>query len=123
MVSIRGAITIDEDTKENVLSGAEKLLREIMSSNSVDIDDIISILFTCTDDIRSAYPARAARKMGIVNASLMCLSEMNVTGSLKKCIRVMVLVNKDLSQRDVNHVYLKGAVILRPDLSRNAAIQ
>lgn len=116
MLSIRGAITIDEDTRENVLSATRELLNEIIKSNNILIKDIVSIIFTCTDDIKSSYPAPAAREMGIVNASLMCLNEMYVIGSLRKCIRVMVLVNMEIPQKNAVHIYLRGASVLRPDL-------
>ncbi len=113
---IRGAITIEENTKECIWSNTELMLSEIIKRNSLSAEDIISVVFTATRDIDAAYPAVALRKMGITEASLICMQEMYVKGSLEMCIRVMVTVNTDKAQRDMEHVYLKGAVVLRPDL-------
>jgi len=116
MISIRGAITVDEDIRQEVISSTKDLLSSIIEKNNLEIDDIVSIFFSCTNDIKSVYPAVAAREMGILNAGLMCFSEMFVEGSLKKCIRVLMLVNKYDNQKQAKHVYMKGAAVLRPDL-------
>lgn len=116
MVSIRGAVTVAEDTKAEVLKNTSLLLNEIFIKNNLALDDIISIIFTCTNDISSAYPAQSARDMGILNAGLLCMNEMYVSGSLPKCIRVLVFANMDIPQNHVKHVYMGGAAILRPDL-------
>lgn len=114
---IRGAITIDENTKDNIIKNTTDLLEQIIYENEIKIDDIISILFTATKDITKVYPAVSARNLGITNASLMCLQEMYVEDSLEMCIRVMVTVNTTKSQSQVKHIYLKNATILRPDIS------
>lgn len=113
---IRGAITIEENTREQVLDNTKILINKIMEENNVSIDDIISITFTATKDIDAAYPAVGARQLGINDAALVCFQEMNVVGSLKMCIRAMVMINSNKSQKDLNHIYLKGAVVLRPDI-------
>ena len=119
MIAIRGATTVLEDTREQILSETKIMLEKIISENNINIEDIISIIFTATKDIKSVYPAVSAREMGIVNASLICMQEMDVTGSLQKCIRVHMEVESDKRQKDANHVYLNGAEVLRPDLKRN----
>ncbi|TDT61880.1 chorismate mutase [Fonticella tunisiensis] len=116
MFSIRGAITVDRDEKEEIIKSSEELLLKIINSNGISIGDIISVIFTCTKDLCSAYPAVGARNIGITKAGIMCLQEMYVENSLEKCIRVMLLVNGDKNQSDVKHIYLKKAVSLRPDL-------
>ncbi len=113
---IRGAITVNQDTRSEVLEKTEYMLKEIIAANNLKIEDISSILFTATRDISSAYPAIAARGIGIVDASLMCVQEMYVEGSLKMCIRVSVSVESDKPQSDMQHIYLEGAKVLRPDL-------
>lgn len=118
MVSIRGATTIDRDTAENILSGTTELLHEIINTNELDIDNIIAIFFTCTKDITSAYPAKAARDIGITHASLMCMQEMHVEKSLNKCIRVCILYNENIEADKIKHIYLKFAASLRPDLMK-----
>jgi chorismate mutase len=116
---IRGAITIEKDGADEVLSAARELLEAICSTNTgLRTEDIASTLFTVTDDIRSVYPARAARDLGWTDVPLMCAQEIPVEGSLPLCIRVLVLWNTDLAQNAVRPVYLREAVRLRPDLSR-----
>ncbi|KPU44858.1 chorismate mutase AroH [Oxobacter pfennigii] len=117
MIAIRGAITVKEDTKEEIYKATSDLLKSIIEKNSLNTDDIISIFFTCTRDLKSAYPAVAARSLGITNAGLMCFNEMYVEGSLTRCIRVLINANKVISQKEVKHIYMEGAVVLRPDLT------
>jgi monofunctional chorismate mutase len=113
--AIRGATTA-QNTKDSIIENTKELLEEILKVNELDIDQIISVLFTATADLDAAYPAVAAREMGMVDAALMCVREMHVDGSLPRCIRVQVTAEMDISQKDVKHVYLKEAWALRPDL-------
>jgi cytidylate kinase len=113
---IRGAITADTNTRGDILSATRDMLEDIMTSNSLKAEDITAVLFTATRDLDAVYPAVAARELGIVDASLMCVQEMYVEGSLKMCIRASVTVDIDKKQSEVNHSYLKGAMVLRPDL-------
>ncbi|NLV88586.1 MAG: chorismate mutase [Tissierellia bacterium] len=119
-VAIRGATTVEDNTADNILEATRDLLSVIEKNNNIDRDKVISIIFTCTSDLDKAYPAKAARQLGYLNAALMCFNEMYVVGSLRKCIRVMVLYNSDMEQKDVKHIYLKDAKALRPDLSYKA---
>lgn len=116
MISIRGAITVNQDDRQEVLDATRDLLNTIILKNNLTIGDITSIIFTCTNDIQSVYPAVAARELGIVNAGLMCMNEMFVQDSLKKCIRVLLQANKDISQKEAKHIYMGKAKVLRPDL-------
>lgn len=116
IVTIRGAITVDENNDKMILKDTEILLKEIMKKNSINSDNIISVLFTATKDLDQVYPAKAARNIGLTNCSLLCFQEMDVKNSLKKCIRVLMMINLDKNQSEVNHVYLKGARELRKDL-------
>jgi len=115
---IRGATTIETDTKENVLPATRELLDAILASNpGLKTDDIAAALFTVTDDIASAYPALAARQMGWDLVPMMCAREILVEGSLPLCIRVLLHWNTGLPQSEIKHVYLREAVKLRPDLA------
>jgi chorismate mutase len=119
MRGIRGATTIESDQAEQVLSATCELLEAICSANSqLQTADIASALFTMTDDIVSAYPARAARQLGWDMVPMMCAREIPVLGSLPRCIRVLIHWNTDLEQASIHHVYLRAAVILRPDLAK-----
>lgn len=115
---IRGATTIESDTRENILSATRELLDEILASNpGLQMEDIASALFTVTDDIASAYPALAARQLGWTQVPMMCAREIPVAGSLPLCIRVLIHWNTDKAQSEIRHVYLRDAVKLRPDLA------
>jgi chorismate mutase len=118
MFSVRGAITVEVDEKEEILKAAEELLSKILKYNNIAIENIISIIFSCTRDLKSAYPSEAARNMGIKYASLLCLQEMYVEGSMEKCIRVLMYVNGEKKQNEVKHIFLRKAVELRPDLMK-----
>ncbi|NBI06596.1 chorismate mutase [Senegalia massiliensis] len=116
VISIRGAITVEKNTSENILDNTTKLLETIIKKNNIKSKDIISVLFTATSDIDSAYPAKAARQMGLLDCSLLCFQEMYVKDSLSRCIRVLLMLNSIKSQTEVNHIYLKEAKVLRKDI-------
>jgi chorismate mutase len=92
LYAVRGAVTVDEDTREQVVARTQTLLKELVSRNQIDTDDIVSILFTATDDIHSEFPAAAARLMGIEGVPLLCARELEITSSLAmpRCIRVLM---------------------------------
>lgn len=118
MVSIRGAIVIEENTKESILRGTKEVLEQMINNNSIEIDSIISIIFSATRDLTASYPAPVARELGIYDASLLCVQEMYVENSMAMCIRILMNVNKGCCQKDIKHVYLNGAESLRPDLAQ-----
>ncbi len=115
--SVRGAITIEKNTRDDILNNTEMLLNEIFKANGISESDVVNIIFTATKDIDAAYPAVAARGLGIIHAGLVCMQEMYVEGSLNMCIRVLVMAETDKAQDELIHVYLKGAKRLRPDIS------
>ncbi len=122
MRGIRGATTVESDREDEVLQATEDLLAAILRSNpSLDPADLASALFTITDDLISAHPAKAARRLGWTLVPMMCAREIPVPGSLPKCIRVLLHWNTDLPQDQIQHVYLRRAVTLRPDLSHISA--
>lgn len=114
--AIRGAITVENNSADEILAATEKMLKAIIDENNLKIDDMISMLFSLTPDLDAVFPARAARNMGIVDVPLMCMSEIPIDGALEKCVRILLHVNSDKSLKEINHVYLGGAVVLRPDL-------
>jgi chorismate mutase len=113
---IRGATTVSEDTAAAILEATEELVREIVASNAFEAEDVASALFTVTPDLRAEFPAAAARRMGWTMVPLLNFTEIGVPGRLQRCIRVLIHVNTERSQRDMVHVYLREAVSLRPDL-------
>ncbi len=115
--TIRGATTVLNNEKTEILNETKKLLKEIIEKNNLEKDDIISIIFTATKDLNAVFPAVAAREMGLNDVALMCMNEIDVPDGLKKCIRVMLHINTSLEKDRIKHVYLNGAKVLRPDLS------
>jgi len=114
---IRGAISIDEDTKDQVNAHTQRLLETIFERNNVSHEQVISIFFTVTSDISSHPPAAAARAVGLVDVPLICAQEMNLAGGVPFCVRVLMHTESDLDKADVRHVFLRGAAKLRPDLA------
>lgn len=113
---IRGAVTATANEREAIVEATSRLLREIVERNAIGVDDIGAIFFTTTPDLTAEFPAAAARELGWNDVPLLCGHEMSVPGRLDKCVRVMMLVNVDVAQSAIRHVYLDGAKALRPDL-------
>jgi chorismate mutase len=115
---IRGATTVESNTREAIVFAASELLGELLRANDVRKDDVASAYFTTTPDLDAEFPAVAARSdYGWTNVALMCGHEMNVPGSLPMCLRILLHVNTDRTQDEICHVYLRGAAVLRPDLA------
>ena len=114
--AVRGATTVDVDTRQQVIERTKELVREVVTRNAVDPEDLISILFTATDDISSAFPAEAAREAGFTRVPLMCARELDIVDGIERCIRVMVHIHTELGAEDLRHPYLHGARQLRTDL-------
>lgn len=115
--AIRGAITVDADVKEEIATRTTTLLETLYERNDLQHDDVISILFTATQDLASAPPAAAARTFGLVDVPLLCAQEMPVVGSLPLCIRLMLHIETDRPRSELRHVFLRGATALRPELA------
>jgi chorismate mutase len=114
--ALRGATTADADTPEQVGERTQELLRDLFDRNAVAHDDLISIVFTATDDLVSVFPAAAARAMGLGDVPLLCARELAVVGSTPRCVRVLVHFTTETARADLHHVYLHGARTLRDDL-------
>ncbi len=114
--ALRGATTVDADTREQVIERVLTLLQEMFESNDVHHDDVISVIFTATEDIVSMFPAEAARKAGLGDVPLLCARELSVEGGTPRCIRVLMHLTTERSRADLHHVYLEGAKNLRDDL-------
>ncbi len=115
---VRGAIDVSDDRPEEILFATRELLSGMLEANpELRSDDIASVIFTTTDDLKTAYPARAAREMGWDAVPMICSWEIPVPGGLPRCIRVLLHWNTDLAQQAVRHVYLGSAAGLRPDLN------
>lgn len=114
---IRGAITIEEDNQELMEKATIELFTKMIKSNDVEIENISHILFTLTKDLKSAFPAKFVRRnFKIQYVPLLCVNELDVEPSLKKCLRILMVVNTEKKQDEIKHIYLGGAKILRSDL-------
>lgn len=116
--AIRGATTASENTREAIIGATLELLGEIEEKNDLKRADAISIIFTITSDLTAVFPAAAAREMGLTFVPLLDMAAPEIDGSLEKCIRIMIHINTDKTKEEINHVYLRGAKILRPDLAK-----
>jgi chorismate mutase len=116
--AVRGAIQLDVDEREHLLSSTRELVSTVLSANSLTKDDVISIMFTATPDLRSEFPAVAARELGLGDVPLMCAQELAIAGAMPLVIRLMAHVNTTLSRDQISHIYLRGATALRLDLAQ-----
>jgi chorismate mutase len=113
---IRGATTVALNQREAILEATEELLEQIIAANGVREQDVASAIFTMTADLDAVYPAVAARRLGWTHTALLCQQEMVVAGSLPRCIRVLIHWNTDRPIDQIQHIYLREAQALRPDL-------
>lgn len=114
--AVRGAITVAADTSDEILASTRALLAAMIDRNALDPDDVVSAIFTVTADLRSEFPARAARELGWHDVPLLCTVEIPVPGALPRCIRVLLHAETMRERSQMRHVYLGGASALRPDL-------
>ncbi len=115
--AIRGATSVEEDNPRLITEATRELLETIVERNWLEVDEIVSVLFTVTTDLKSHFPAVAAREMGWVGVPLLCASEIPVKGSLPRCLRTLVQVELRAPRPLDTHVYLRDAVTLRPDVT------
>ena len=113
---IRGATTAESNTKEEIIKKTKELLITLQRENDFKIEDIVSVLFSVTPDLNAAFPAQSARELGWNRVPLFDMQEIDVPGSLPRCIRVLIQINCQKSQTEIKHCYLRGAEILRKDL-------
>jgi chorismate mutase len=115
---VRGATTVESNDREEILASTRQLLALMIRRNSIETEDVASAVFSLTQDLDAEFPALAARQLGWLDVPLLCTHEVNVPGSLQRCVRVLVHWNTNKAQEEIHHVYVKGAVALRPDLSQ-----
>lgn len=114
--ALRGATTVETNSREEILEATAEMIKEIMSRNNLETEDMISILFTVTSDLDTVFPAVAVRQLGITDVPLLDVAQPAIKGALGKCIRVLIHFNTEKKNSELNHVYLRGAKVLRPDL-------
>jgi chorismate mutase len=116
--AIRGAVQLDVDEREHLLGSTRELVSAVMSANGLTPDDLVSIVFTCTPDLTSEFPAVAAREVGLGSVPLLCAVEIDVPSAMPRVVRLLAHAETDRAREDVQHVYLRGAVALRRDIAQ-----
>ena len=116
--AIRGATSLQRDDAAEMAEAVTELLTELLTRNSITTDDLVSILFTSTPDLHSAFPAAAARGVGLSDVPLICAQEIDVAGAMEKVVRVMVHAQTSKARAEIKHVYLRGAEALRQDIAQ-----
>ena len=114
--AVRGATTVEHDDAQDIATATRELLTSMLQANEIDVDDVISVLFTTSPDLTAAFPAAAARGIGFQTVPLMCASEIDVPGAKPLCIRVMMHAYSSRRRDEIRHVYLNDAQNLRDDL-------
>ncbi len=114
--AIRGATTVDADTTEQVTARVQALVTTLLDRNGLANEDLISMVFTATDDVVCMFPAAAARALGLGDVPLLCARELGIAGATPRCIRILAHVDTDRPRSELHHVYLEGARDLRDDL-------
>jgi chorismate mutase len=115
---VRGATTVAANTRDEILTATRQLVALMIRRNGIERTDVASAIFTTTSDLDAEFPALAARQLGWLDVPLLCGHEMSIPGSLPRCIRVLVHWNTELSQSEIQHIYIRDAVKLRPDLCK-----
>jgi chorismate mutase len=116
--AIRGAVQVEGNTPEAIAAGTKELLAEILRSNDLPVENVISVLLTATPDLTAAFPAAAAREVGFESTPLLCAVEIDVEGALPRVIRALATVEIDRSAGEISHIYLGGAKALRRDIAQ-----
>ena len=116
ILALRGATTCDENSKTEVDTKTQRLVSEMLERNAIAHDDLVSIIFTATDDITAEFPATAARALGLGDVPLLCARELAIDHGMPLAIRVMMHFYGEQPRNDLHHVYLEGARSLRDDL-------
>ena len=120
--AVRGATQLETDTREHMLERVAEMVTDAMTSNGLEVDDFISVIFTATSDLVSEFPAYAARRLGFGDVPLLCAKELEIEGSMPRVVRMMAHVETELPRADITHCYLHGAAALRKDLTRTRSV-
>jgi chorismate mutase len=116
--AVRGAVQLERDEAEHMHGQVSELLTALLERNRLAVDDLISVIFTATPDLRSDFPAVAARRLGIVDVPLVCAQELDIEGAMPRVVRVLAHVESELPRSEIGHVYLGAAAALRKDIAQ-----
>jgi chorismate mutase len=116
--AIRGAVQVDANERAAILEATTELVNEVMTRNNLVTDEVISVVLTATPDLTAEFPALAARKIGFQDVPLLCATEIGVPGALPRVVRLLMHVETGLPRGHLQHVYLRGAAVLRLDIAQ-----
>lgn len=119
---VRGATTVESNSRDEILRETRRLLALMIRRNGIEQTDVCSAIFSLTSDLNAEFPALAARQLGWIDVPLLCTKELDIPNSLQKCIRILIHWNTETPQNEIQHVYVRDAIRLRPDLSSLPAV-
>ena len=114
--AVRGATCLQADDATEMFEAVAELMKHMLERNSINSDAVVSLILTSTPDLVCAFPAAGVRAYGLTDVPLLCAQEIDVAGALPRVVRIMAHVNSELANSEINHVYLRGAEVLRADL-------
>lgn len=117
---VRGATTVDANTPEEILARVTELLSGLAEQNDIQTEDVAAVIFSSTADLTAAFPAKAARELGWSEVPLFGTQEIEADDGVERCVRVLLLLNTDKTQKEIRHLYLRGAAVLRRDLAQGS---
>ena len=115
---IRGATQLNRDNSQEMVDAVSELLTHMLEANQVEIEDLVSIIFTATPDLTCEFPAVAARKIGLGSVPLLCSVEIDVPDALPRVVRILMQTHSNKALAEIKHIYLRGATVLRKDLAQ-----
>lgn len=118
LIGVRGATMLKENESSEMKDAVQELLKEMLSQNRIENDDLVSIIFTTTSDLNCSFPAASARDLGLGDVPLLCSQEIDVPNAPAKVVRILMHTYSNFVRKDVNHIYLRGAEVLRQDLAQ-----
>jgi len=116
--AVRGATQLQADDRDEMIDAVVELLTQVLARNGLSTDDLISVVFTSTSDLTVEFPAAAARTLGIGDVPLLCAQELQIAGAMPRVVRLMAHVECARPRSQIQHVYLRGAEVLRQDLAQ-----
>lgn len=120
--AVRGATQLEQDDRGHMLDRVAEMVLDVLASNGLRVDDVISVVFTATADLVSEFPAYAARQLGFGEVPMICARELEIEGSMPRVVRMLAHVETDLPRAGLTHCYLHGAAALRKDLTRTREV-
>jgi len=118
LIGVRGATMLQKNDAQEMKLAVSELLQEMIAKNNVKNEDLVSIIFTTTEDLNCAFPATSARELGLGDVPLLCSKEIDVPNAPKLVVRILLHTYSEITRKDVSHIYLRGAEVLRQDLAQ-----